>query len=884
MNSRTIELTPARWARVEALFEGASSLEPAHRDAWLARECADDPELREYVAALVADDGDLGEQVARAIVDTAGEAFSEADSLEGEHIGPYRVERLIGSGGMGIVYLARRADEQFDQQVAIKLGRHRLMDPQTEQRLKSERQILANLDHPNIARLFDGGTTAEGVPYLVMEYIDGIRIDAFCDKERLDIRERLSLFQTICRAVHYAHQNLVIHRDIKASNILVTGDGVPKLLDFGIAKLTDTQGAATDGLTREGAVIMTPQNAAPEQVLGRTITTATDTYALGLLLYKLLTGINAFPLDELTPAQIARIICESDPVRPSQRIAQIRAGRDGDTRTSDVLGYDRSTTTERLRKRLRGDLDTIVMNALRKEPERRYGSVEALAADISLHQKSMPIEARSDSWRYRTGKFLRRHYVGATASAAVVALLVSFAIVLSIQNQRIAEQRDRAREVSRFLEDVFMAPDPSRSNGETVTARELLDAGANRIRGGLGNSPGIQAELMGTIGRVYFNLGVYEPSVEMLESTLALRTQELGDDHELVAAAQNDLARSLIWRADYGRAGELLEQALETARQVHGDRSAEVAEILRNRAELALQTGDLAAAEQSASTSIDIFAAMGPDYRLELTTTKAALARILQVRGDLDRTETLLREAIELVADGGNDISLAYYQQNLAVVLRSKGDLDGAETALEESIATSRRLFGDTHDLLAATLMDQGTLLHHKGDLDGAEPLMREALALNTSIRGASHPFVGVDMILLGMLLHDKEKLGEAEALLRDSLALFQSSPDPENQYTASALTELGSVLAATGRVDEALGMLDRALTIRERDYGPGDALFAATKTEYADVLTHLGRFDEAERLLQQSVAVLAGSSGRRAMRANRAYERLQRERERAVK
>ncbi len=880
MSSKTIELTPERWSRVEALFAGALELDLDERGAWLETECADDPELLSYVVDLLSDGLGVNKGIAQAIGKTASEAFSDTDSLEGEQIGPYRVERLIGQGGMGMVYLARRADEQFDQEVAIKLGRHRLADPMTELRLRNERQILANLDHPNIARLFDGGTTADGVPYLVMEYIDGVRIDTYCDARRLSTHERLDLFQTICAAVHYAHQNLVIHRDIKASNILVTEDGVPKLLDFGIAKLTDTRGAATDGLTREGSVIMTPQNAAPEQVLGRTVTTATDTYALGLLLYRLLTGLKAFPVDDCTAAEIARVICEKDPVRPSQRL--IQAARDGDARVTEQLGRGRGTGTERLSRRLRGDLDTIVMNALRKEPERRYGSVEAMSADITLHRKSMPIEARSDSWRYRAGKFMRRHYVGAAVSASVVILLVGFAIVLSVQNQRIAAQRDRAQEVSQFLEDVFMAPDPRRSNGDDVTARELLDAGANRIRGGLGNSPEIQAELMGTIGRVYFNLGVYEPSVEILESALA-RQREFGND-QAVAAAEDDLARSLIWHADYARASDLLASALATNRRLHGEQSPEVARTLRNKAELNLRTGDLESAERNASSSMEIFSALGADFRTEVTSTKAALARILQFRGDLDEAEALFREAIELAIEGGDDAALAYYQQNLAALLRAKGELAGAEIALEQSIATSRRVFGDKHDLLAAALMDKGTLLHLKGDLDGAEALMREALELNVDLRGEGHPFVSVDKILLGMLLHDRDNVIEAETLLRDALAQFESSPDPENQYTASALTELGAVLVTSGRLDEAHSLLARALAIRERDYVQGDALLAATQAEYADVLTRLGRYDEAERLLKQSTLVLAKGSWRRSARANAAWERLLREQEDAAR
>ena len=887
MNSKTLELDPERWSRAEALFTAALELAQKDRPRFLAERCGDDLALIDYVLALLAEEQTDDGRVTACVSDVAGEAFAADPGLEGELIGAYRVERLIGSGGMGMVYLARRDDDQFDQQVAIKLGRHRLVDPETELRLRSERQILSDLDHPNIARLFDGGTTRDGVPYLVMEYIDGVRLDSYCDRERLSVNDRLRLFQTICAAVHYAHQNLVVHRDIKASNILVTADGTPKLLDFGIAKLTDTQGAATVGLTREGAVVMTPENAAPEQVLGQTVTTATDTYALGLMLYRLLAAEPALPIGDLSPPEFARIVCEMPVVRPSLRLARIsEAARSNDDLKwqAERIGADRKTTIDRLSRRLRGDLDTIVLNALRKEKERRYKSVAGLSNDIELHLKSMPIVARADSWRYRTGKFVRRHYAAVSASVLVGVMLVAFAVTLSIQNKRIAGERDRAQEVSRFLEDVFTAPDPERANGAEITARELLDVGANRIRSGLGRNPEIQSELMGTMGRVYFNLGAYEPSVELLESALELRRGEYGDGHPAVAAAERDLARSLIWRAEYQRAAELLESALGSLTAASGSASPEIASIFNTMAELRLQTGDLNEAESFAARSASIYAEFSESHAMDLARAKASHARILQVRGDLDETERLLREAIDIVrsTDGVHDASLAYYQQNLGVLLKSRGDFDAAAAVFEESIQTARRVFGESHDLLAAILMDQGTLLHLKGDLDTAEAVMRDALALNIRNRGPSHPFVGVDRILLGMLLHDKGDMAAAHDLLSEALAVFEASPDPENQYTASALTELGAVLASMGRADEALPLLTRAVAIREKDYDSGDALLAATRAEYADVLGRLGRYEQAEALLLTSIDVLSSSPGRRSERARAALDRLYGSRDRA--
>jgi len=884
MNSKTIDLSPDRWSRVDELFDEASKLDAAEYAAFLDEACADDVELRDYVLALLRADPTSEDSIEKTIVNTMslvfGENASHADELRGELIGPYRIERLLGSGGMGMVYLAQRADEHFDQQVAIKLGRHRLVDPEVQLRLKNERQILANLDHPNIARLFDGGTTKDGVPYLVMEYIDGVRIDTYCDRKRLDIVSRLKLFQTICAAVHHAHENLIIHRDIKPQNILVTNDGTLKLLDFGIAKLTDTHGTATDGFTREGAVIMTPASAAPEQLLGNAVTTATDTYALGTLLYLLMTGVRAYPTDGMSPSEAARAICASNVTRPSLRLEQERRASCegvelGGQHAIERIASDRATSPERLRRQLSGDIDTIILNALRKEPERRYRSASALADDVGLHLRSMPIVARADSWRYRTGKFMRRHYAAVSASVLVVAMLIIFAVVLSVQNRSIVKQRDTAREVSQFLEDIFKAQDPVEARGTVITADAILLAGASRIRADLGKRPEIQAALMGTIGRVYYNLGEYEPSLEMLEQALQLRKLADGENHPTVAAAEHDLARTLIRLAEYQRAEMLLQSALAINRREYGSVSPKVARTLLNLAEVHLQKSELDEAEAFANSSIDIYAQLDDRRGIELANAKNMLARILQVRGDLDRTEALLLEAIEIVtrSEGLNHPYIPHYLQNLGVLQLSKGDLNAAEETLARAVEATRRILGEKHHLLAGTLVYQGTLLHLKGDYVSAELVMRDALSLDIETRGADHPTVGFDMTVLGMLLHDKSDLAAAEDVLRGALEIYAKVLDDDHQLTASALTELGAVLNTTGRLAEAQTVLKRALEIRSKASDP--ELVAATRVEYADTLSRLGRFDEAEPLLIGSLAVLGDKPGRRQRRASEALMRL---------
>ncbi len=886
MNSKTIELNAERWSRVEEFFSRASELAPDERARYLDSACVDDLELRQYIDSLLQADPAIEANIEQTIVNTVRVAFgddnSHAEQMKGQMIGPYRVERLLGSGGMGMVYLAQRADQHFDQQVAIKLGRHRLVDPQTELRLRHERQFLANLEHPNIARLYDGGTTSDGVPYLVMEYIDGVRIDTYCDLNRLTIDERLRLFQTICAAVHYAHQNLIIHRDIKATNILVTKDGTPKLLDFGIAKLSDAEGTATDGLTREGAVIMTPANGAPEQVLGDNVTTATDVYGLGLLLYSLLSGYRAYETDNRTPGEIALLICEAERTSPSRRLLQKRNDALEDRNSLalqelEQIAANRSVSVERLQRRLRGDLDNIVLNALRKEPIRRYRSANAFADDIGRYLHSMPIVARKDSWRYRAGKFVNRHFAAVSAAVLMVFMLGAFTVVLSIQNRNIAKERDTAQEVIQFLEDIFMAHDPSRARGVDVTAAEILAEGAERIRSNLGDRPEIQSALMGTIGRVYYNLGEYQASEEMLKQALQRLIQADGDSHPGVALVRNDLAEVLIRRAEYTRATELLQQSLAVNQLGNDGTSPQVATNLFNLANVYLATGKLDDAEAAVRSSIAIFVQIQDQYGIELAEAKGSLARILQVRGDLEQTEALLREAIDIISasEGPDHPYMAYYLQNLGVLQRSKGDLAAAEQTLQLAIEATRRILGEEHDLLAVTLVDQGMLLHIKGDFDAAERVIRQAIELGAQIHGPRHPRAGLHKTILGMVLHDKSDLSSAEAALRDALSIYDEQLDENHQYIASALTELGAVMNSAGRAAEARPLLEKAMRIRHQDYPPGHVLVVATEVEYGDTLARLGHFEEALPLLSNGVAALSGRADRRSMRATEALNRF---------
>src|SRR5450432_657235 len=479
----------ARWHQIKSVFEQVADMNGAERSAQLDRCCGADADLRSSVQSLLARDSRKEDPLLHAI-GAAAESLLEdhRDRLLGTRVGPYRVVSILGHGGMSVVYRGERDDSQYHRVVAIKVLQHATVHPRLRSRLHSERHILATLDHGLIARLIDSGDLEDGTPYLVMEYVDGESIDSYCDSRTLFIRERLELFISVCAAVHYAHRNLVVHRDIKASNIYVTDEGNPKLLDFGIAKLLAPENLShTLPVTRLQERILTPENAAPEQVLGRPITTATDIYALGVLLYQLLTGRSPYRLLSYSQLQLERAICMDDPVRPSQMVVSKLSGEnDADrSRISDRRGL----SPQRLRTRLSGDLDAIVGMAMRKEPDRRYPSVEAFAADVQRHLTGRPVRARHGDWRYSSAKFLRRNLLAVLATGAVFVGLAAIAGMTAWQNHRIgiardatAQERDRAQQVSAFLVDVFSGSDPYHVQDKVLTAKDLLDSGAEKIR------------------------------------------------------------------------------------------------------------------------------------------------------------------------------------------------------------------------------------------------------------------------------------------------------------------------------------------------------------------------------------------------------------------
>ena len=587
-------IPPVRWQRIQSLFEELIDSKDAERAARLDSACGDDLDLRSSVESLLRSDARREDPLLDVIGEAAESLLEEhQDRLIGTRIGPYRVVSILGHGGMSTVYRGERDDSQYQQTVAIKVLLHSTLHPRLRSRLHSERHILATLDHPSIARLIDSGDLEDGTPYLVMEHVDGESIDVYCDSRTLFVRERLELFIQVCAAVQYAHRNLVVHRDIKASNIFVTGEGAPKLLDFGIAKLLAPESLShTLPVTRLQERMLTPENAAPEQVLGRPITTATDIYSLGVLLYQLLTGRSPYRLLSYSQLQLERAICMDDPVRPSQMVVSKLSGEEAADR--DRISDRRGLSPPRLRARLSGDLDAIISMAMRKEPDRRYPSVEALADDLRRHLNGQPVHARHGDWRYHTAKFLRRHVFVAGGVAAAFLGLAFFGGVMLWQNHRIelarqatAQERDRAQQVSAFLVDVFSQADPFNAQGKEPTARDLLDRGADKIAGNSSLQPEVRAQLLESIGLAYRRQGLSERSIPLFEQAVAIRRQARPLDSVHVAVALANLARALTDAGHLVSAEADLEQAVDLSGGNAASQPLETADIL-------VQFGDFA--------------------------------------------------------------------------------------------------------------------------------------------------------------------------------------------------------------------------------------------------------------------------------------------------
>ncbi len=729
--------TPAEWARIEPILDEVLDLDPPDRPAAIARACGADASLQAHVEALVAADAGAAEfletpaaEYAAVVVraGAAGPADNEPQGREspGDLIGPYRLIREIGHGGMGRVFLATRADGQFEQQVALKLVRGAASGGEIHARFLRERQILARLEHPHIARLLDGGVTLDGRPYFAMEYVDGEPITAYCERRALDLQQRLELFTSVCDAVQYAHQNLVVHRDLKPSNTLVTPEGTVKLLDFGIAKVLhqEDHDPFDATLTRLGSGPMTPEYAAPEQVRGEPVTAATDVYALGALAYELLTGRGPHALTRLTAAEVERVITQGAVDRPSQAALKPPRGRDG---AAGGLTPAARAQRLKLRRQLKGDLDTILLQALQKEPARRYATAGAFVEDIRRYQRGLPIAARRDSFGYRAGKFVRRNALGVGATVLVLASLVVGLIGTAWQARVASREAAKAREVSRFLSSLFEVADPARANAEGISARELLDRGAARIESELSDQPEVQAEMMLVLGRISRELSLFDRAQTLLDRSLKLRTE---------------------FRGQFGLA----------AGRTRGRASEDVAEVTTELARLALDRGRPDEAERLHRGALGMRRAVLGDSHTSVGTSMRDLADVLTSRGKYDEAEGLLRDALVLHEKlyGPKHEEIASDLEGLQSTLRLRGEPAQAIVAARRCLDMRLELLGTDHLDTATAMNNLAILLLDRWELAEAEKLYRQVLAFDLRRLGELHSNTATVTNNLAFVLRDR--------------------------------------------------------------------------------------------------------------------------------
>lgn len=850
------------WDKLKEIFSQAVELEESEQEEYIKKEAGGDIFLLKELQSLLKaheEPGLLDHLPGNMRINDMGD--TEFSKMEGRRIGSYRIIRELGCGGMGVVYLVERADGQFRQRAALKLLSGAFISDYQIDRFLSERQILASLNHNNISRLLDGGVTENGQPYYVMEYVKGVPIDSYCHKKNLSVRQRLKLFLNVCSAVQYAHRKLIVHRDLKPSNILVTKDGKVKLLDFGIAKTLE-QGTLSDRkthCTKPGVLPLTPAYASPELVKGEEITTASDIYQLGVVLYELLTGCRPYHVPGKTAAEMERVICDTEPTLPSTAASKKISGRPGTGIFSDKRFQAKSG---KLQRKLRGDLDAIVMIAMHKLPDRRYESVEKLCADIRNYLTGRPVTAHMDSLFYRTSKIINRHKAGVATTVAILVLLTGYVTTITWHSQRTQKALEQAQQeaakseqVVNFMMGMFEAGNPNKNQGERLTARLLLERGIEEAKL-LEDQSEVQAQMYNVVGKVYLILGEYKRAEELHSAAVEIQEQLTDAAVPDLAESLNNLAVAHTRQGNYKKAADLYRKALNIQIRHFGNDHPEIAETLSMFGSW-IPVTDIHEAARMRERSLEIRRAVYGDHHLKTADSYMETGRINRSMALPDEAIKAFQRAMDIrISKRGPDHpDVAESMIFLGDVYRLyEIDTDSAKALYQNAL----QILQDTYDLYHPNLLhvlgSYAELLSGEGDHSTAQKYLQRSLEIRREVFGSDHPATIDGLNQLAGEFYRQGRYDEAEKLYRKCLSQQEKILGPNHLALVGVLRNLGNTLVDLNQFNEAETYLKRALQIQQKKFG------SETGTLTIGALARLnfrkGNLSKAEELYQEALSV----------------------------
>jgi serine/threonine-protein kinase len=876
----------SRWEQVQILFHDAAAVPPAEQRTFLESACGEDEGLIADVLALLQEDSRGSSLLDRPFADVAHSVLAEgAQSLPFQELGPYRIRKVLGEGGMGVVYLAERSD--LGSLVALKLLRDAWLSPARRERFAAEQRTLAQLNHPSIARLYDADTLSDGTPFFVMEYVEGLPLTDYCVQHECSFERRLQLFRQVCEAVQYAHSNAVIHRDLKPSNILVRSDGTIRLLDFGIAKQVESLDIPAQQ-TMTGLRLMTPAYAAPEQIRGQRVGIQADVYSLGVILYELLCGQLPFDLSNLAPAEAETVLLEHDAPRPS-----VRAKRESSSAASLSAGSW-------------ADLDVLCFTAMHKDLERRYRSVEALIRDVDHYLKREPLEARPDTIGYRLDKFVRRNRREVAAAVAAAVLVVGLVVFFTV---RLAKARDtavaeaaRTQRIQRFTMNLFQGGDQSVGPADDLRVITLVDRGVQEAHA-LTGDPRSQAEIYQTLGTVYENLGKLDKAEQLLNMSLKQRETLFGADSPEVAESLVAIAGLRDAQARFDEAEKLVRQGLDISKRhlapnhpAIGKATALLGKILEDRGTYPAAIGVLEEAARLQSTpgppsadlaesltelanshfyagNYDISEALnqrvlGMDRELygehhpHIADDLINLGAVQYERGRFSEAESFYRQGLDITQSfyGKDHPATASALTMLGRALVSEGKLDAGAEILQQALAIQEKVFGKVHPRVAGTLNELGKIAQRRGQLDEAEQELTQAVEIYKSIYAGKHYYIGIALSNLAGVLVDKKEYGKAEKLFEEALQIYSKTLAPDHQNVGIAHVRLGRAFLRDHRYSEAESESTTGYNILTKQTTPPAIWMQFARTDLSEIYEALHQPEKASRFRAELAAADAKS------------------------